>query len=285
MMIRFYPAPARTLVATVVFVSFGLLTSSARAQSAVWSPQGATTGNIYYNGGNVGIGTPSPSAPLSIASPTAGIRVNSWLDVTSSACGLGSIGQNVYLNWSDNTYRWANSHGSLGGSAIQLGVCNASTWNDIVFLRAAGTTGNIPTAAGSAAGMFESMRIASNGNVGISTSNPQYLLSVNGQIGAKDIIVTNTGWSDYVFRPGFRLRPLSEVAAYIHAYHHLPDIPSEAEVKEKGVSVADMQSKLLAKIEELTLHMIQADERNNRLEKQNQELRQRIERMEAAATR
>jgi hypothetical protein len=69
---------------------------------------------------------------------------------------------------------------------------------------------------------------------------------------------------------------LSEVNAYIQAHRHLPDIPSEAEVKEKGVSVGDMQSKLLAKIEELTLHMIQQD-------KENRELRERIARLETRA--
>jgi regulator of replication initiation timing len=44
-----------------------------------------------------------------------------------------------------------------------------------------------------------------------------------------------------------------------------------------------MQSKLLAKVEELTLHMIQAEERNNRLEEQNRELRDRIGRLEKGA--
>ncbi len=79
---------------------------------------------------------------------------------------------------------------------------------------------------------INAMTITSVGNVGIGTIKPQYLLSVNGTIGAKDVIVTNSGWSDYVFRPGYRLRPLSEVGAYIRAHHHLPDIPSEAEVKD-----------------------------------------------------
>jgi hypothetical protein len=60
------------------------------------------------------------------------------------------------------------------------------------------------------------------------------------------------------------------------AHHHLPDIPSEAEVKDKGVSVGEMQSKLLAKVEELTLHLIQQD-------KENTELRERIAQLETRA--
>ncbi len=50
---------------------------------------------------------------------------------------------------------------------------------------------------------------------------------------------------------------------------HLPDIPTEAEVNEKGVSLGEMQARLLAKIEELTVDAIQADERIRRLEEEN----------------
>jgi hypothetical protein len=128
------------------------------------------------------------------------------------------------------------------------------------------------------------------GSVGIGTTNPQYKLAVNGDIGAKDIIVTNTGWADYVFRPDYRLRPLSEVSAFIQKHRHLPDIPTEAEVKEKGVSVGEMQAKLLAKVEELTLHMIQQDKANREMREQmdqqqaeNQKLRERLVRLEKAA--
>ena len=64
----------------------------------------------------------------------------------------------------------------------------------------------------------------------------------------------------------------------------MPDIPSEAEVREKGVSLGEMQTKLLAKIEEITLHMIQEHERNDRLEQQNRELQERIARLEAAGS-
>jgi len=96
------------------------------------------------------------------------------------------------------------------------------------------------------------------------------MLHVAGTIGAEEVIVSSTG-ADYVFEPGYRLMPLTEVAAYIKQNHHLPNIPSAQEVQDKGAGLGDMQAKLLAKVEELTLHMI-------RLEKENEELRQTMRR-------
>lgn len=107
-------------------------------------------------------------------------------------------------------------------------------------------------------------------------------LSVAGTVQAYEVLV-NTGWSDYVFNPDYHLSPLTEVATYIAQNHHLPGIPSAAEVQTTGVNLGEMQTKLLAKIEELTLHMIQADERNARLEQQNQELQKRIAQIEQRA--
>jgi hypothetical protein len=114
---------------------------------------------------------------------------------------------------------------------------------------------------------------------------PTTKLSVNGTITTKEVIVTATGWSDYVFHPAYRLKPLNELAAYIQQNHHLPDIPSEAEVGEKGVSLGEMQSKLLAKIEELTLHVIQEHERNGRLELENAKMQERLARLEGRGAR
>ena len=121
----------------------------------------------------------------------------------------------------------------------------------------------------------ERMRIDTNGSVGIGTLNPGQcggsntqpcLLTVNGAIGAKEIVVTSGITADYVFSPDYRLRPLSEVAAYVKENHHLPEIPSAADVKQYGFSVGEMQVKLLAKLEELTLHLIQADEKIRELQ-------------------
>lgn len=97
-----------------------------------------------------------------------------------------------------------------------------------------------------------------NGFVGIGTNTPDHLLTVKGTIHAKEILVDYTGpLADYVFEPDYHLKSLREVETFIQKNKHLPEIPSAKEVKENGLSVAEMQNKLLQKIEELTLYVIE----------------------------
>jgi hypothetical protein len=126
------------------------------------------------------------------------------------------------------------------------------------------------------------MTVGYNGgsNVGIGTTAPAHLLHVAGTIGAEEVIVSSTG-ADYVFQPSYQLKPLAEVGEYIKQHRHLPGIPSAEEVQQKGVGLGEMQGKLLAKVEELTLHMIQAEERSKKLEVENRDLRDRIGRLES----
>ncbi|MCP4599848.1 MAG: hypothetical protein GY847_04785, partial [Proteobacteria bacterium] len=81
---------------------------------------------------------------------------------------------------------------------------------------------------------------------------PSRTLEVAGTIKAEEIIV-ETGWADFVFNDDYDLLGLEEVDKYIKENKHLPGIPSEAEVNEDGVSIGDSQTRLLTKIEELTL--------------------------------
>jgi hypothetical protein len=125
--------------------------------------------------------------------------------------------------------------------------------------------------------------ILGNGNAGIGTTSPTEKLSVNGRIRAKEVIVENTNWSDYVFADDYKLQSLTEVEVQIKTNKHLPGVPSAQEVAEKGVSIGDMQAVLLAKIEELTLHQIaqakhqQAqDERIEALEAENIRLKSQL---------
>jgi hypothetical protein len=110
----------------------------------------------------------------------------------------------------------------------------------------------------------------SNANIGIGTNNPgSYKLAVEGKIGAREVNVTTAAWADFVFNEDYTLRPLAEVEQFIQQNGHLPDVPSEAEVLENGIDLGAMDAKLLQKIEELTLYMI---EQNRLIQRQQQEI-------------
>ena len=94
------------------------------------------------------------------------------------------------------------------------------------------------------------------GNVGIGTLNPTYKLSVLGNIRSTEIVV-ETGWADYVFDDKYKLSSLDEVEKFINQHKHLPNIPSAKEIEENGLHVGDVQKRMMEKIEELTLYIIE----------------------------
>lgn len=105
--------------------------------------------------------------------------------------------------------------------------------------------------------------IVNGGDVGIGTTDPKgYKLAVNGSVRAKEIKVENANWPDYVFAKSYPLRSLLETEKHIKEKGHLPGIPSAAEVKANGIDLGEMNAKLLQKIEELTLHMIELTKQN-----------------------
>jgi hypothetical protein len=107
------------------------------------------------------------------------------------------------------------------------------------------------------------MRIMANGNVGIGTNTPgTYKLAVAGKIRATEVMVEALPWADYVFKPTYRLRPLAEVKTFIDKNHHLPDMPSEAEVAKNGINVGEINKLLTQKVEELTLYLIELKKDN-----------------------
>src|SRR5581483_7256111 len=91
--------------------------------------------------------------------------------------------------------------------------------------------------------------------IGITT--PSQALTVNGNVLAIKIIAKPTAnWPDYVFADNYELPSLESVHDYVKENKHLPDMPSATTVSKDGQDVGDIQMKLLKKMEEMTLYMI-----------------------------
>jgi len=116
----------------------------------------------------------------------------------------------------------------------------------------------------------EGSTLSYHGQVAIDTTYVPagYSLSVNGDVIAEQVDVLLSGtWPDYVFGPAYELQPLPSVAAFIDKNGHLPNMPSAKEMTDKGViDLQEMNLKLLEKVEELTLHLIQQNRRIEELE-------------------
>ncbi len=90
------------------------------------------------------------------------------------------------------------------------------------------------------------------------TLEQDYIMQLRGVFHAKEIqIVGQINWADYVFADDYQLMSLPVLEAYIKENKHLPEVPSEKEVMENGISVTEMLQIHMKKIEELTLYIIQ----------------------------
>lgn len=106
---------------------------------------------------------------------------------------------------------------------------------------------------------FAVHRTAVIGTNGLTAPIPSgYRLVVAGKVLAEEVrILLRSEWADHVLAPDYRLKSLPELEQFVRTNHRLPDIPSAAEVAERGIDLGQMQSALLGKIEELTLHLIE----------------------------
>jgi hypothetical protein len=104
-------------------------------------------------------------------------------------------------------------------------------------------------------------------NVRGSDNAINYAVKGNGEVFARKYTTTLGAIPDYVFDPSYKLLPLNELKTYITTNKHLPNIPSAKEYEERGeLDLGELNRKLLEKVEELTLYILQLEERTKALE-------------------
>ncbi|MBL7743638.1 MAG: hypothetical protein JNN00_09230 [Chitinophagaceae bacterium] len=210
----------------------------------------ATDMRIFCNGqsnmffasvnGNVGIGVNmnDPQFQLDVANR---IRIRSAVGSTAGVWfnNPGNSAAIAFMGVLDNST--AGIYGSGAGWGLTMNTNNGNVGIGTTFpLQKLDVNGNALI----------------SGNVGIGTVNPSYKLSVNGTIQSKEVIV-ETGWADYVFEKNYKLLSLSEVEKFIQQNKHLPNIPSAKEIEENGLQLGNVQKRMMEKIEELTLYVIE----------------------------
>jgi hypothetical protein len=260
----------------------------------------ASTKMIIKNDGNVGIGTATPSAKLDVA---GSVNVSGPFEATGLVA-IGAAMNDPIYGFRENA---PNSNGGNWYKTILKGGLMVSGSSNGIFFRKGRdgeapteqVNGNIamcledrpngdanfncsnpilglnwftpfPKETGSIGTnwqLFISAAAHNAGFVGLGTPYPKYRLSVNGIVGAREIIVETDDWCDYVFASDYALMPLSEVEKFIKTHQHLPEIPSETEVVKNGHKLAETNKMLLKKVEELTLYIIDIENRLKKVEK------------------
>jgi len=247
--------------------------------------------NIYPSSGNVGIGTASPTAQLDV-------RDGSGLAVVASNAKilLSDVTSGIYLRM-DNSGNLQIANNSLSPLMTYLktgnvGIGTTSPLGQLEVWRPASNgivtrfatkfdngqaLDAVAVQTNSSQGYFSFDLSASIpswqnlvipvGNVGIGTVDPHgYKLAVNGNVIATSMTVKlYANWPDYVFKPQYKLPSLASVKTYIDKNQHLPEMPSEQEVKDNGINLGEMVKIQTKKIEELTLYAIELKEENQKL--------------------
>ncbi|MEC7264343.1 MAG: hypothetical protein VXW38_11435 [Bacteroidota bacterium] len=219
-------------------------------------------GNTLLNtqGGSVGIGTTNPQQKLEVKGK---IYLNSGPD--------------------DDGIYWARHN-------MTLGTIPGSYNHNVLMLKPGGATNGLLHSslemyiAASESSHERRVRIHTSGdsffnggNVGIGTASPDSKLTVKGNIHAEEVKVDlSVPGPDYVFKEGYDLRSLEEVQNHIKEYGHLPNIPSAQEMEENGIQLGEMNMKLLEKIEEVTLYLLEQKTQIEYLTNQNKELKKEL---------
>lgn len=234
----------------------------------------------------VGIGTDSPTRNLDVVG-VAKVSSHIWSN------GSMSIGadMNTFSKFNIvNTNRTAIIQGNAVGNTQSYQRLMYFEYNhaDTKILEVINTTtGRTPFALKSNGemdidnGTGRIFHLGTDGALELTNGTMQtFKVETTGMIRGRRMKLDLDTWADYVFEPTYKLMPLSEVEAFVKKEKHLPNVPSEQELKADGADVMEMNKMLIEKVEELTLYLIQQNKNTEELKLQLEALQVKITELE-----
>ena len=107
-------------------------------------------------------------------------------------------------------------------------------------------------------------------------------LIVKGGVLSKEVNVKVEGaesWPDYVFKPSYKRMSLEEVEKFISINGHLPNVASASEMAVTGNNLNKTDIKLLEKVEELTLYLLDMKKANDAQSAEIQSLKNQMNKL------
>ncbi|MCG8700507.1 MAG: hypothetical protein MI922_20805 [Bacteroidales bacterium] len=266
-----------------LFLGMLLLSIYVQQVNAQWSENATSIWTTNFSK-NVGIGTSNPIEKLSIAGKGATIELGAGVPKEANA------GKIAYQRWSDGLD--IVGVGSNPNNRKITFFCEGGAnfygriWATNVYTTKVETPGL--EAQNAKVGLFEvGMGVHKEKNAGkiaykkwsdgldivgagTQVSNRKITFfneggaTFRGVVNAPAIKVRANFGADFVFNDDYELMDLHELEEFVKENKHLPEIDSEEEMIKNGVDVHTMQIKLLQKVEELSLYII---EQNKELEK------------------
>lgn len=264
------------------------------------------TGNVVpdlvIKSGNIGLGTATPTEKLHLIGNMLVNYINPIIQFQQSATDKG------FIQLNGNDLRIGTNSSNINGKFvvktaagdqffvdnagyIGIGVpgANAEARVHVGTGLGAGLTSNGYLMLGNTSGInvvFDNNEIQARSNntasgltlqrsggtvrIGATPVPSGYKFAIDGKVICEELKVklVSSGWPDYVFADNYKLSSLTEIEKFINLHKHLPNMPSAAEVEKNGIEVGDMQKKVMEKIEELTLYVIQLEKQVAELKKE-----------------